>query len=284
MYSANASSRNLGEMRDLGMFPATIRGETGGRCLPVVTKEDIDDRSKADSFTKAFACLQCAWLVIQSITRACAGLPITELELMTLAFIVAAVLMYGFWWYKPFDVQRPTVLICPEKNCAQFKAYMTGKQVLDPHENMDRPENMEVETPLYLFSDLYRFKFESLSKFSSSLLFILIGTIFSGVHVIAWNWDFPSWTVRILWRVFSVMALGSPLTTLALVMTAPCIMNNTQSDWRGPLVFVVGAFSFLVVYPLSRLELIVLTFYCFSSMPAAVYQTVDWNSIFPHFS
>ena len=39
-----------------------------------------------------------------------------------------------------------------------------------------------------------------------------------------------------------------------------------------------------MIYIISRLGLIFLVFYCFSSMPAAVYKTVNWNTIFPHFS
>jgi hypothetical protein len=76
----------------------------------VVTKESLHDRSKADVFTKIFAIVQCTWLVIQSITRASIGLPITQLELVTMAYVVCAVVMYGFWWYKPFGVEHVTTV------------------------------------------------------------------------------------------------------------------------------------------------------------------------------
>jgi len=63
--------------------------------LPIVTEESIEDRSKSDVFTKAFAIIQSTWLIVQSLSRLTAGLPITELELATMAYVLCAVIMYG---------------------------------------------------------------------------------------------------------------------------------------------------------------------------------------------
>ena len=250
-------------LKEIGLFPATREGETQGRCLPIITEEDIRDRSKSDAFTKAFAFIQCAWLVTQCITRAAVGLPITELELMTLAFIVAALVMYGLWWHKPFDVQRATMLVCPHEKASEVRSRLenlkTRKQL--------RQENLTYDGILsYLFFD---------ENFSASLLFAAVGTVMSSLHIAAWSWDFPSYTIRILWRVFSVAATCCfPVQYLGI----PCLeLSVGYAD--GAL-----SFSILVVYIISRLVLIFLVFYCFSSMPAAVYETVDWNTIFPHFS
>lgn len=64
---------------------------------PLVTEESLSDRSKSDAFTKTFAILQSTWLIVQSIARASAGLPITELELVTMAYVLCAVIMNAFW-------------------------------------------------------------------------------------------------------------------------------------------------------------------------------------------
>jgi hypothetical protein len=64
---------------------------------PLVTEESQSDRSKSDAFTKTFAILQSTWLIVQSIARASAGLPITELELVTMAYVLCAVIMNAFW-------------------------------------------------------------------------------------------------------------------------------------------------------------------------------------------
>jgi len=42
--------------------------------IPIISAEDISDRSKADIFTKAFAICQSTWLVLHCVTRAVIGL------------------------------------------------------------------------------------------------------------------------------------------------------------------------------------------------------------------
>jgi len=44
--------------------------------------------------------------VIQCIARGVQGLPITELELITVAFAVLNFVIYLLWWEKPLNVQR----------------------------------------------------------------------------------------------------------------------------------------------------------------------------------
>ncbi|PMD33054.1 hypothetical protein L207DRAFT_639777 [Hyaloscypha variabilis F] len=59
-----------------------------------IDEVDITDKSKADTFTKVFAIFQYGALVIQSIARLASGLSITELELMTMAFVLSALFTY----------------------------------------------------------------------------------------------------------------------------------------------------------------------------------------------
>ena len=98
--------------------------------IPYITKEDINDRSNADAFTKAFAIVQSGWLIINCIARTAQGLgecygqsftkrfsnikiAITELELATMGFVAYALAMYLLWWQKPFEVEKSTNLYCP---------------------------------------------------------------------------------------------------------------------------------------------------------------------------
>ncbi|KAF5530282.1 hypothetical protein FNAPI_13610 [Fusarium napiforme] len=63
-----------------------------------IPESEIKDLSKADVITKAFAVIQCTWLVVQSICRVAQGYTISLLELATLAFIFCAFIMHIFWW------------------------------------------------------------------------------------------------------------------------------------------------------------------------------------------
>ena len=155
---------------------------------------------------------------------------------------------------------------------------------------------------------------------AASIVFAAIGVVISSLHIAAWNWDFPSYTIRILWRVLSVTAtccfplLYSAVVSPGLLMTPWKVLaiigidklpNNYFFDLlisdlairirsisqtlktigidEEKSFFTQLLFS-LAIYIISRLGLIFLVFYCFSSMPASVYETVNWNTIFPHFS
>jgi hypothetical protein len=280
----------------MDLFPATREGETHGRCLPVITEEDICDRSKSDGFTKVFAFIQCAWLVTQCGTRAAVGLPLTELELMTLAFIVAALVMYSFWRYKPFDVQRATILLCPIERAREVRSRLRRKSqpsqdwtvrgerhqrnVTAREERRQRNVTGDgfegylwgVVNHLIITDDC---RIDMGPEGFKNIMFITIGIVISCLHILAWSWSFPSHTIQILWRVFSVAATCS----------LPVLLIPTHSLDTGfcGLCGIILAVC-IVVYVISRLGLIVLVFYCFSSMPAAVYETVSWNAVFPHFS
>ncbi|KAI9455368.1 hypothetical protein F5148DRAFT_1288265 [Russula earlei] len=69
-------------------------------------RRNIEDKSKGDIISKLLVVLQTSWFVTQCITRGIKGLPITELELITVAFAALNFVMYLLWWEKPLNVQR----------------------------------------------------------------------------------------------------------------------------------------------------------------------------------
>lgn len=89
--------------------------------VPELTTSEIWDKSKADSFAKGAALFQSLWLVMQCIARGAVGLPITPLELFTLAFVVSTVMSYFFWWRKPQNVSTHTTLVC-DSSTARIRA------------------------------------------------------------------------------------------------------------------------------------------------------------------
>ncbi|KAG2098747.1 uncharacterized protein F5147DRAFT_815703 [Suillus discolor] len=75
--------------------------------MPIIVEADIEDRSKGDALSKGIAILQLAWFVLQLVARYIQNLPVTLLELDTLAVAALTSIAYGFWWKKPKDVGRP---------------------------------------------------------------------------------------------------------------------------------------------------------------------------------
>jgi hypothetical protein len=86
-----------------GMFSELI---TAGKIeFPLVTVEEIEDRSKADGFSKMIALGQTLWFVAQCLGRRAQHLDLTLVELLTLSLAVLNGMMYFLWWNKPLDVR-----------------------------------------------------------------------------------------------------------------------------------------------------------------------------------
>ncbi|KAG2070610.1 hypothetical protein BDR04DRAFT_1018364 [Suillus decipiens] len=75
--------------------------------LPVIVKADIEDRSKGDALSKGIAIFQLVWFAVQLAVRYFQNLPMSLLELDTLAVAVLTSIAYGFWLKKPKDVGLP---------------------------------------------------------------------------------------------------------------------------------------------------------------------------------
>ena len=73
----------------------------------VPTEEEIKDRGKSDWLAKSLVLLQTSWFVIQCIARAIEHLPITHLEIMTLAYAAMNFVIYIFWWKVGKETNRP---------------------------------------------------------------------------------------------------------------------------------------------------------------------------------
>ncbi|KAL8829851.1 MAG: hypothetical protein Q9170_005992 [Blastenia crenularia] len=76
--------------------------------LPKISEEDILDKSKSDNVSKLLSVLQALWMLAQTISRLYSNLPITLLEVNTLAHIICAIIIYALWWNKPKLINEPT--------------------------------------------------------------------------------------------------------------------------------------------------------------------------------
>ncbi|KIJ58899.1 hypothetical protein HYDPIDRAFT_33699 [Hydnomerulius pinastri MD-312] len=74
-----------------------------GELIPP-TETEIRGLGQADVLSKGLTIIQTLWFIIQCIARRVDGLPITQLEVMTLAYTTITVAMYAFWWHKPLNV------------------------------------------------------------------------------------------------------------------------------------------------------------------------------------
>ena len=264
-----------------------------------ISEEDIKDRSKADGLTKALALFQSGWLTLQCIARTAHGLTITELELVTMAFVFCAVIAYALWWHKPFDVERKVVLVCSRSDFdkisseirlpwATWLATAPGPQQRVSEFGTKRDRHGFIEFCSWLVDVVFieRSDLEAKVFVWLNSAFGITATIFSAIHLAAWDWDFPSPAVKIMWRTFGVIAVGSAISPLFLSAVGDW-MGTSNWGMMGDIVnYVIYSIILLsgIVYIPARIGLLVLTFYSFTRMPASTYEPLDWTGVLPHFS
>ena len=65
---------------------------------------------------------------------------------------------------------------------------------------------------------------------------LAIGTVFGGIHCIAWSFLFPTDTERLLWRVTAVFVAGAPLTFMA-VAGFLSLTDEEHGHWTSKTLF-----------------------------------------------
>jgi hypothetical protein len=80
-----------------------------------ISETEIQDKSKANAFTKILTCGQAIWFGIQCLTRWMQGLSVSLLEINTTVHAACALVLYfGLSWEKPLDVYEPTPCTHPD--------------------------------------------------------------------------------------------------------------------------------------------------------------------------
>ncbi|KAH0535918.1 hypothetical protein FGG08_007177 [Glutinoglossum americanum] len=183
--------------RELGLISA----------LPAVTEEELEDQSKADVAVRALAIVQVSWMMFQQLERGVKHLPSSQLEIVVLAFAACAGVVYGLRWCKPKDVQTPRYV-----DASRYPR------------DADELARVGVEGPAQswvFWSDgvsaisnvaVHRYKEK---VYPHAMLRVAVGgffasTVFGLLHCIAWNFEFPTPTERLLWRVAAVGTAAIP--------------------------------------------------------------------------
>ena len=78
--------------------------------IPDLSEASILSRGQSDSLGKALLITQLLYFCISCAARCAQSLPLTLLEVSTLAHAICAVATYFVWWKKPFDIAEPTVI------------------------------------------------------------------------------------------------------------------------------------------------------------------------------
>ncbi|KAI9448967.1 hypothetical protein F5148DRAFT_987816, partial [Russula earlei] len=222
---------------------------TGNGDFPRIAKEEIEDKSKGDAISKMLVILQTGWFVVQCIARGVEGLPVTELELVTVAFATLNFVMYLLWWDKPLNVQRG-VRVYKKRDADEpiddggIEATSLGgfwdalgdalsdlgaAIVRGPlTEKLEMPWLTRVlmwpfvkpafiavgerETHTMRVGTFYPHEWGNELRSAFAWVAVLgITLTFGGIHCIGWSFSFPSSAEQTLWRVASVTITAVPI-------------------------------------------------------------------------
>jgi hypothetical protein len=217
--------------------------KTGQLLWPEIEEREISDRSKSDWSVKSLALVQILWFITQLAGRVVQGLAVTTLELFTLGIVFCAVCTYSLWWAKPFDIRQPIVIedkkraTASSDSCARVGLSEDGF-----HE----------------------------SEWRFNAIFLLIVIIFGGIHVVAWQFHFPTYAEQLTWRICSIVS-----TIIPIIFG---LYFHFSEDEYNVSTVIVG------FYVVVRLYMFVEMFVGLRSVPASVYKTPEWSDYFPTFS
>ena len=254
--------------------------------LTVPTEDEIKDKGKSDWLAKSLVLLQTSWFVMQCIARAVEHLPVTHLEIVTLAYAAMNLVIYIFWWNKPLNVNRPVRVFRKsdpitsdhgsesESESAPVAERSTSEKItIFILGGQDEFVNLSLEAKIPRFWACSTAKDVAIAD----IIVLGVGVCFGAIHCIAWSFSFPTYAELSIWRISCVAITSVPVY-------APLIFFLSQKLSRmgyGALYFW-GPLSGGILYILARAATLVLAFSSLRDLPPGVYETVHWTTFIPH--
>ncbi len=180
---------------------------------PRLLEEEILDKSKTDVFAKGIVVVQISELILSLISRAERHLAISQLEIITVAFAVCAVVTYCFSCNKPQDVKTATTILIPGP-LSEKEQHMVME--LQPKKLLTLFAGTELRYWDAQFRRINNGGIELSDRLVHpvSLWLTLAVMIFGAIHLAAWNFASPSQAERIMWRISSTAITSLPLFSL----------------------------------------------------------------------
>jgi hypothetical protein len=208
--------------------------------LPKIGEEDIKDKGKKDFFAKGLAVLQILQLVLSLIVRKTRHLPFSQLEMLTLAFSLCGVGTYVAYWYKPQGVNVP-ITVTGQDDSKPPNFNKTYDSFLDVLRNSKGSTGVTV---------IDRIKNDNIPLGTSQITHVTIPVLavmsaaFGCLHLIAWNFEFPTETEKLLWRIATVLSIAVPVAGLATIPLAQiAIQAGNSRDFILDCLYVLRELS-----------------------------------------
>ncbi|KAF7303482.1 hypothetical protein MIND_00577200 [Mycena indigotica] len=250
-----------------------------------VSTATLKDKSKGDLFSKGIALCQGLWFVAQCIARRVQNLPLSELEVATLAFATINAFTWLLWWGKPLDVRDPIVIHSPrpaEPRVPPYVSRVTQLLILFTGVCSD-DEFAPGATGVTSVPAFWCAATADISDASYTLAMaceFLCAVLFGAIHLAAWGNAFPTPFESWLWRAATLAIVAPPaiLVCLTALDAFSNVVNFFPSDTLGNAFLSIGG----IFYATGRLFLLVLPFTTLRALPYKTFVDVDWSVYVPH--
>ena len=265
-------------------FRTTVRTDIDFSSFTVPTEAEIKDKGKSDWLAKSLVLLQTLWFVMQCIARAIKHLPVTHLEIVTLAYAAMNFVIYVFWWNKPLNVNRPVRV---------FRKSGVGESISEAPSEASRNGFQMIINFIIGIQDNYanlshkrrvpRFWANSTEKdhITADLIVLGVGICFGAIHCIAWGFSFPTQPELLIWRVSSVAITAVPF--YIPLMVGLCIWLFLMGfKIPGTIIGYISILPAAILYILARIFTLALAFTSLRDLPPGAFDTVHWTTFIPH--
>jgi hypothetical protein len=263
--------------------------------LPSISALEITSITRPEPLAKTITVFQAIWFTIQVITRTAKHLPISQLEIATLAYVACALLIYILNWSKPQGITTPTeVNYSHPINRGEFDILSIGFDRVRGTKAIKRlyPQPSWKDDGYMLFSppnDLIFNEGPEWLKINNRVYFSyfnvalsLSGMVFGGIHLLAWDFVFPSYVEKVVWKVASCYIAGN-VAIFPVAYVGGLVREYTSWKWGLLGMGILFNCGFTVAYLLAKLGLVVLMFRSLGHLPAGAFVGT-WVEGIPHLS
>lgn len=266
--------------------------------LKIPVDSDIWDSSKTQWLSKTVVLVQCTWFLIQFLSRISQKLPLTTLEIITVAYLLVYLCIWIAWRDKPSGIDNPIRLyvVNAQRGPKPIKTFTTLEKIVHFAGTVDtyirgahdRLFNLHQESYIPIF---YSGIYDDAQIAMPDILTIFVGIFFGAIHFIAWSTQFPTEKELMLWRISCLTIIIFPgICVMVLIVWIAFFMIFPNIDTTRMSIHLVIGLIFLFIclqlcgtaYVFARIASLVLSLMELRDIPRGAYQTPHWTDWVPH--